>query len=217
MICIISLCSWLPVFLGDCLTSCWFCLLARDDRLLLLEAINSYHCAVKRQVLVWWGQPPMQLCPCASANLRVPTCAQAAGFLVLVAGTLVYAQGDRKQEEEERQKEGPLQVPTADLLLLSCSALLAWVLSSPACVAPCLLLQTPLPQVFQQSEWLGRQLKIRLPIHCLATVMTQPHRMLLMNIGLTASWILGACAGSAAQDAAGDLQIPPHHLLAPAA
>lgn len=38
-------------------------------------------------------------------------CPQAAGFLVLVAGTLVYAQGDRKQEEHGKpEHEGPLQV-----------------------------------------------------------------------------------------------------------
>ncbi len=38
-------------------------------------------------------------------------CAQAAGFLVLVAGTLVYAQGDRKQEEHAKEEhDGPLQV-----------------------------------------------------------------------------------------------------------
>jgi len=37
--------------------------------------------------------------------------AQAAGFLVLVAGTLVYAQGDRKQEEQEKhENDGPLEV-----------------------------------------------------------------------------------------------------------
>ena len=35
---------------------------------------------------------------------------QAAGFAVLVVGTLVYAQGDRKQEGHEAdQHEGPLQ------------------------------------------------------------------------------------------------------------
>ena len=38
-------------------------------------------------------------------------CAQAAGFLVLVAGTLVYAQGDRKQEAQEKHEhDGPIQV-----------------------------------------------------------------------------------------------------------
>ena len=95
-----------------------------------------------------WGQPPMQLCPRASANLRVPTCAQAAGFLVLVAGTLVYAQGDRKQEEEERQEEGPLQVPTADLLLLSCSALPAWVWElSGLCRIMLVAANTPNPSI----------------------------------------------------------------------
>ena len=158
----------------------------------------------------------MQPCPCAGAELTVPTCAQAAGFLVLVAGTLVYAQGDRKQEEEEHQKEGPLQVPTADLLL-SRSALAAWFLSSPACVASCLLLQTPSTQVFRQSQWLCRQLKNRLPIHFLATVITEPYRILLTNVGLTDYWVLGACAGRAARGAACDLQVPPHHLLAPTA
>ena len=120
----------------------------------------------------------MQLCPRAATKLTVPTCVQAAGFLVLVAGTMVYAQGDRKQQEEEHQKEGPLQVPTADFLL-SRSALAAWLLSSPACVASCLMLQTPLIQVFQQSLRLCRQLKNRLPIHFWATVITEPYHMLL--------------------------------------
>lgn len=91
---------------------------------------------------------------------------------------MVYAQGDRKQQEEEHQKEGPLQVPTADFLL-SHSPLAAWFLGSPACVASCLMLQTPLSQVFQQSQWLCRQLKNRPPIHFLATVITEPYRMLL--------------------------------------
>ena len=44
-------------------------------------------------------------------NLTYAWFAQAAGFLVLVAGTLVYAKGDRKQEEQgKHEHEGPLQV-----------------------------------------------------------------------------------------------------------
>ena len=46
--------------------------------------------------------------------------AQAAGFLVLVAGTLVYAQGDRKQEEQgKHEHDGPLQVVHSVLASLS--------------------------------------------------------------------------------------------------
>lgn len=38
---------------------------------------------------------------------------QAAGFVILVAGTLVYAQGDRKQEAESKHEDnGPVEAAT---------------------------------------------------------------------------------------------------------
>ncbi|CAL5221472.1 g3669 [Coccomyxa viridis] len=52
----------------------------------------------------WDNSSYLQACHSHSPSV------QAAGFLVLVAGTLVYAQGDRKQEEHAKDEhDGPLQ------------------------------------------------------------------------------------------------------------
>ena len=46
-----------------------------------------------------------------TSTLWIDVFAQAAGFLVLVAGTLVYAQGDRKQDAQDKHEhDGPIQV-----------------------------------------------------------------------------------------------------------